>query len=104
MLIVNTDTIPGMHIKQTLGVVTGNTIRAKHVGRDIMAGFKQLVGGELKGYTEMMEDSRNQALERLIAKATEMGANAVVNLRFSTSQVMPQAAEVLAYGTAVIVE
>lgn len=104
MIVVNTETIPGYVVRQTLGLVQGNTIRAKHVGRDIAAGFKNLVGGELKGYTELLTEARRQAIERMLAQADELGANAIVNVRFSTSAVTQGAAELFAYGTAVIVE
>lgn len=104
MIVVNTETIPGMFIKQVLGIVQGNTVRAKHLGRDIAAGFKNIVGGELKGYTELLTESRRQAVERMLSQAEQLGANAVVNVRFSTSAVTAGAAELYAYGTAVIVE
>mgnify|MGYP006160958787 CR=1 FL=1 len=99
----NIETIPGRTIQQSLGVVSGSTVRAKHIGKDILAGFKNLVGGELKGYTELLTEARNQALERLVADAAARGANAVVNVRFATSAVAGGAAELFAYGTAVIV-
>lgn len=101
MIIVNTETIPGRNIGRVLGLVQGNTIRAKHVGRDIAASFKNLVGGELKGYTELLTEARRQATERMIAQAQQLGADAVVNVRFSTSAVTQGAAELYAYGTAV---
>ena len=101
MIIVNTETIPGRTIGGVLGLVQGNTIRAKHVGRDIAAGFKNLVGGELKGYTELLTEARRQATERMIAQAQQLGADAIVNVRFSTSAVTQGAAELYAYGTAV---
>ena len=100
----NTETIPGRNIKQSLGVVTGSTVRAKHIGKDILQGFKNIVGGELKGYTELLTEARNQALQRLVADAAGRGANAVVNVRFATSAVAGGAAELFAYGTAVILE
>lgn len=103
MIIVNTETIEGSTITQTLGMVQGNTVRAKHVGRDIMAGLKNIVGGELKGYTELLVDARKQALDRMVEQAQAMGANAVVNVRFSTSSITAGASELYAYGTAVIV-
>lgn len=102
MIVVNTETIPGMHISQVCGLVQGNTVRAKNVGRDIAAGFKNLVGGELKGYTELLTEARREALSRMLAQARELGANAVVNVRFSTSAVTAGAAELYAYGTAVL--
>ena len=101
MILTNTETIPGRTIVQQLGLVQGSTIRAKHVGRDIMAGLKNIVGGELKGYTELMKEARQQATNRMIEQATQLGANAVVNVRFSTSSVAQGASEMLAYGTAV---
>lgn len=99
--ISNTESIPGREIVEFYGVVTGNTVRAKHVGRDIMAGLKNIVGGELKGYTELLQDSRNEATGRMIEQAQSMGANAVVNVRFATSSISQGAAELFAYGTAV---
>ncbi len=104
MIVVNTETIPGMRIVSLKGMVQGNTIRAKHIGRDIMAGLKNIVGGELKGYTELLTESRQQAMERMLAQAQALGANAVVNVRFSTSAVAQGAAELYAYGTAVVAE
>ena len=104
MDITNTEIVPGKTIVQFYGVVTGSTVRTKHLGRDIMAGFKNLVGGELKGYTELLQEARADAMERMTAQATSLGANAVVNVRFSTSSVAQGAAELFAYGTAVRVE
>ena len=104
MIISNTETIPGRNIVEFYGVVTGNTVRAKHVGRDIMAGLKNIVGGELKGYTELLQDSRKEATERMVEQAQSMGANAVVNVRFATSSISQGAAELFAYGTAVRVD
>lgn len=104
MIISNTESIPGRQIVEFYGVVSGNTVRAKHVGRDIMAGLKNIVGGELKGYTELLQDSRTEATERMIQQAQSMGANAVVNVRFATSSISQGAAELFAYGTAVKVE
>jgi uncharacterized protein YbjQ (UPF0145 family) len=104
LILTNIEYLPGKKIIQHLGLVHGNTIRAKHMGRDIMAGLKNLVGGELKGYTELMTEARNEATNRMIAKAEDLGANAVINVRFATSSVMQGAAELFAYGTAVIVE
>ena len=101
MITVNTDFIPGYRIVQTLGVVRGNTIRAKHLGKDIMASLRTLVGGEIKEYTEMLTEARNEALLRMEGEARQLGADGVVNVRFMTSQVMAGAAEILAYGTAV---
>ena len=104
MDISNTDSIPGRRIVEFYGVVTGNTVRAKHIGRDIMAGLKNIVGGELKGYTELLQEARQEALERMSEQARSIGANAVVNVRFSTSSVAQGAAELFAYGTAVRVD
>jgi len=104
MIIVNTDTIPGKEIYNVLGLVKGNTIRAKNLGRDIGASLKSLVGGELKDYTKMIAEAREEALSRMTQEAQQMGANAILNVRFSTSHVMGSAAEILAYGTAVKVK
>lgn len=104
LLIVNTETIPGYRIVKINGLVQGNTIRAKHIGRDIGASLKNLVGGELTGYTELLTESRREALERMMSQAQQLGANAVVNVRFTTSNVAAGAAELYAYGTAVTVE
>ena len=104
MKIVNTETIPGHTITSVKGLVSGNTIRAKHLGRDIGAGLKNLVGGELTGYTELLSESRQEALDRMISDAEAKGANAIVNVRFTTSAVAGGAAELYAYGTAVVVE
>lgn len=104
MIISNTQTIPGKDILEFYGVVTGSTVRAKHVGRDIMAGLKNVVGGELKGYTELLNESRQEAIRRMITQAEGMGANAVVNVRFATSSVAQGAAELFAYGSAVKVD
>ncbi|RZB37962.1 MAG: hypothetical protein SRB2_00669 [Desulfobacteraceae bacterium Eth-SRB2] len=104
MIITNIETVPGKTIVEHFGLVSGSTIRAKHVGRDLMAGLKNLVGGELKGYTQLLHESRQQALERMIEQARQLGANAVVNVRFSTSSVAQGAAELYAYGTAVHVK
>lgn len=101
MIVVNTETVPGQMIQQALGLVQGNTIRAKHVGRDIAASFKNLVGGELKGYTELLAEARREAIERMIGQARQLDADAVVNVRFSTSAITSGAAELYAYGTAV---
>ena len=104
MIVVNTETVPGFHVAEVKGLVQGNTVRAKHAGRDIAAGLKNLVGGELKGYTELLTESRRQAVERMSAQAEQLGANAVVNVRFTTSAVTAGAAELYAYGTAVVLE
>ena len=97
----NTETIPGKEIVEFYGVVTGNTVRAKHIGKDILAGLKNIVGGELKAYTELLQDSRLEATERMVKQAESMGANAVVNVRFATSSIAQGASELFAYGTAV---
>jgi len=102
ILISNTENIPGYTIEQSLGLVTGSTVRAKHIGKDILAGFKNIVGGELKAYTELLQEARNEALSRLMMDAAQRGANGVVNVRFATSAVAGGAAELFAYGTAVI--
>jgi len=101
MIVTTTDFVPGREIKEILGVVKGNTIQAKHIGKDIVAGFRQVVGGEIREYTEMLSEAREIALQRMIEKAEKMGADAIVNVRFMTSAVMASAAEILAYGTAV---
>ncbi len=102
MFITNMDHVPGYRVQQVMGLCMGNTIRAKHVGKDIAASLKQIVGGELKGYTEMLTEARNEAIARMIQHAQSLGANAVLNVRFSTSSVMQAASEMLAYGTAVL--
>ena len=104
MLLSNVEQVPGYRVVRHLGLVSGNTIRAKHVGRDIMAGLKNIVGGEIKGYTELLTEARNEAIERMSQAAGEIGANAVINVRLSTSAVMAGAAELFAYGTAVVLE
>ncbi|MDO5357251.1 MAG: YbjQ family protein [Conchiformibius sp.] len=104
MLISNLEHIPNCRIVKHLGLVQGSTVRAKHAGRDLMAGLKNLVGGELKGYTELLNESREQALERMQEQARQIGANAVINVRFSTSSVAAGASEIFAYGTAVVLE
>ena len=100
----NVETIPGRVITQSLGLVTGSTVRAKHLGKDIFAGLKNIVGGELKAYTELLNESRNEALQRMMMQAHQMGANGIVNVRFATSNVAAGASELFCYGTAVIVE
>ena len=104
MLCRNTEDIPGQQIVEFYGVVTGSTVRAKHIGRDIAAGLKNFVGGELKGYTELLQEAREEALHRMMEQARSVGANAVINVRFGTSSVAQGAAELFAYGTAVKVE
>ncbi|MCH8030509.1 MAG: YbjQ family protein [Bacteroidetes bacterium] len=102
--VTSADHIPGETIKEHIDVVCGNTVRAKHVGRDIMAGLKTLVGGEIRGYTEMLSEARDEALDRMKEDAIDLGADAVINVRFTTSMVMQGMAEMLAYGTAVRLE
>ena len=104
MLMTNLESVPGREIVRHLGLVQGSTVRAKNVGRDIMAGLKNLVGGELKGYTELLQESRQEAVDRLEQQAQAVGANAVLNVRFTTSSVAQGAAEMLAYGTAVVLD
>jgi len=104
MILTNLETVPGKTIVEHFGLVQGNTIRAKHIGRDFMAGLKNIFGGELKGYTELLTESRREAVERMQQQASSMGANAVINIRFSTSSITAGAAELYAYGTAVRVE
>jgi len=101
--IVTTDDIPGRRIERVLGLARGNTVRARHIGRDILAVFRNMVGGEVVDYTKMLAESREQALDRMVDQALSLGANAVVCARFTTSTVMQGAAELLAYGTAVII-
>ncbi len=104
MIVVTTDRIEGKQVVKTLGLVRGSTIRARHVGRDIMAGLRNIVGGEITDYTKMLAESREQSLQRMVEQAESMGANAILSTRFVTSMVMSGAAELLAYGTAVVVE
>ena len=104
MELTNLETVPGRNIVKHFGLVQGSTVRSKHAGRDILAGFKNIVGGELTAYTELLNESRNEAIERMVKQATAVGANAVVNVRFATSNIAAGAAEVMAYGTAVVVE
>jgi uncharacterized protein YbjQ (UPF0145 family) len=101
MIIVSTETIPGREIAETLGLARGSTVRARNIGRDIFAGLKNIVGGEISEYTRLMADAREQALERMAIDGERLGADAVVNVRFMTSAVMAGASEILAYGTAV---
>jgi uncharacterized protein YbjQ (UPF0145 family) len=101
MIVVMGESVPGQRVTEALGVVRGSTIRSKHIGKDIMAGLRSLVGGEVKEYTEMLVEARNESMNRMVAQAEELGADAVINLRFMTSAVMSGAAELLAYGTAV---
>ncbi len=104
MIITTAEKIEGKNITRTIGLVKGSTIRARHVGRDIMAGLRSLVGGEITDYTKMMAESREQALQRMVEDAESQGANAIVGVRFATSMVMTNASEILAYGTGVVVE
>jgi uncharacterized protein YbjQ (UPF0145 family) len=104
MIVVNTETVPGHRIVEVKGLVQGNTVRAKHVGKDIAASFKNIFGGELKGYTELLVEARREAVSRMLAQAQQLGANAVVNIRFATSSITAGAAELYAYGTAVMLQ
>lgn len=104
MLITNLEYLPDRKIVRHIGLVQGSTVRAKHAGRDFMAGLKNIFGGELKGYTELLNESRDEAIERMLEQAQQAGANAVINVRFSTSSVAAGAAEIFAYGTAVVIE
>jgi len=104
MILTTSATVAGHHITRTLGLVRGNTIRARNIGKDIVAVFKNMVGGEIEEYTKMLAESREQALDRMTAEAVTLGANAVTDVRFATSEVMSGAAEILAYGTAVVIE
>ena len=104
MILTNVESVPGRVIVEHFGLVSGSTVRTKHFGKDFMAGLKDIVGGELKGYTELLEESRREAVNRMVEMAKGMGANAVVNIRFSTSSVAAGAAELYAYGTAVRLE
>jgi len=104
MIVVTTEIVPGKKIVKVLGVAKGNTIRARHIGKDILAGLKTLVGGEIEEYTKLIAEAREQAIDRMIARAEEMGANAIVCMRLTTSVVLHNTSEILAYGTAVVVE
>ena len=104
MIVVSTETVPGHRIREALGVVRGNTIRARHIGRDIVAQLRNLAGGEVREYTKLMGESREQAMDRMVEEAEQLGADAVVCTRFMTSMVMTGAAEILSYGTAVRLE
>ena len=104
MIISTTGNVPGYKVKETLGIVKGNTVRARHMGRDILAGFRNIVGGEITDYTKLLAESREQSLDRMIERASELGADAIIGIRFMTSSVMQGAAELLAYGTAVRLE
>ena len=104
MLLTNLEYVPGKTITKHLGLVQGSTVRSKHVGRDIMAGFKNIFGGELVGYTELLHESREEAINRMVSQANSIGANAVLNIRFSTSSITQGASELFTYGTAVVLE
>ena len=104
MIITTSEQVEGKKIVKTIGMVKGNTIRARHVGRDIMAGLRSVVGGEITEYTKMMAESREQAIQRMVVDAEQQGANAIVGLRFTTSMVMSNASEILVYGTGVVLE
>jgi uncharacterized protein YbjQ (UPF0145 family) len=104
MIVTTTENITGKRIVKVLGLVRGNTIRARHIGRDIVAGLRNIIGGEIKEYTKMLAESREQSIDRMVEDAKELGANAIICMRFSTSMIMGAAAEILAYGTAVVIE
>lgn len=104
MIVTTSSTIAGKRIVRTVGIVRGNTIRARHIGKDILAAFKNLFGGEIEEYTKLLAESREQSVDRMIEEAKALGANAVIDARFSTSYIMANAAEILVYGTAVVVE
>ncbi|MCS7265290.1 MAG: YbjQ family protein [Armatimonadetes bacterium] len=104
MIVLTLPEVPGYRIVKVLGVVKGSTVRAKHIGKDILAGLRQIVGGEIKEYTEMLAEARAEAERRMVEEAEKLGANAIINVRYTTSSVMANAAEILAYGTAVLVE
>ena len=104
ILLTNLEIVPGRRVVEHFGLVQGSSVRAKHVGRDLMAGLKNIFGGELKGYTELLQESREEALDRMMAQAEAIGANAVLNIRFSTPSVAQGAAELFAFGTAVVLE
>ncbi|NEO97911.1 MAG: YbjQ family protein [Symploca sp. SIO2E9] len=104
MILTTLEGVPGKKIVEHFGLVEGSTVRAKHIGKDILAGLKNMVGGELKGYTQLLREARQEALERMIQQASQLGANGIVNIRFATSSVAQGAAELFAYGTAVRVE
>lgn len=104
MIVITSSTLPGKEIKKNFGVVRGNTVRARHLGKDIIAGFKTMIGGEIQEYTKLMAESREQSIDRMVEEAKALGANAIVDVRFSTSYIMSNVAEILVYGTAVYVE
>jgi uncharacterized protein YbjQ (UPF0145 family) len=104
MMIVTTDSIPGKEIKELVGFVKGSTVQSKHIGKDLLAGLKTIVGGEIKEYTEMLNEARQKAIDRMTDEARELGANAIVGMRLQSSSVMQGASEIIAYGTAVWAE
>lgn len=104
LFLTNLESVPGRTIREHYGLVSGSTVRAKHVGRDILAGFKNVIGGELKSYTQLLQEAREEAVQRMLEQARALGANAVVNVRFSTSSITQGASELFAYGTAVTVD
>jgi len=104
MILSNMEQVSGKKVVRHLGVVSGSTVRAKHIGRDIMASLKNIFGGELKGYTELLQESREESIKRMVLQATAIQANAILNIRFSTSSITQGAAELFAYGTAVVLE
>ncbi|MFC1938061.1 YbjQ family protein [Chloroflexota bacterium] len=104
MILTTSGQVEGKKITKTIGLVKGSTIRARHLGKDIMAGFRGMVGGEISEYTKMMAEAREESIQRMIEDAEKMGANAIISMRFSTSMIMQNAAEVLAYGTGVVLE
>jgi len=104
MILTTLNNIPGRQIETSLGLVRGNTIRAKHIGKDIIAGFRNIVGGEIKEYTQALNEAREEAVKRMIKEAEDLGADAIIGIRFTTSQIMSGAAELLVYGTAVKLE
>ena len=104
MIVANTENIPGTKVVKVLGIVKGNTIRARHLGKDILAVFKNIVGGEIEEYTKLIAEAREQSIDRMIVEAEKLGANAVINVRFTTSYIMQNASEILAFGTGVVIE
>ncbi len=104
ILVVTTPDVPGRQVDRVIGLVRGNTVRARHIGKDIMAGLKTIVGGEIHEYGKLLAESREQALDRMMAEAESLGANAILNVRFATSMVIQGSAEMLAYGTAVVLQ
>ncbi|MBE0643191.1 MAG: YbjQ family protein [Bacteroidetes bacterium] len=104
MIVTTSSSVAGKKVVKTFGIVRGNTVRARHIGKDILAGFKTIVGGEIEEYTKLMAESRDQSVDRMLADAEQLGANAILDTRFSTSFIMQSAAEILVYGTAVLLE